>query len=538
MSDREDSGASLPPSISTVLAAVLTRAKGPERASTAVVDTLGEHTYGDLAAASRRIARQILAHLDSGRAPGDRDGDGAEPRIAFRIQPGLGFAATLLGIWRAGGIAVPLCLSHPEPEMDYTIGDADAALLIADATNHEALTGLATTRSLPLLDLPDISAVSDAEPPASEADPDGDRRALILYTSGTTGRPKGVVLRHKNLRAQADMLLAAWAWRPTDRMLNVLPLHHTHGLVNGLLCALAAGATWETLPRFNAEAAWSRLASGEITVFMGVPTVYVRLLAAYDEAPDPTRRPWAEGARGLRLMISGSAALPVPVLERWREVTSHTLLERYGMTEIGMALSNPLDGERRPGMVGTPLPGVEIRRVPEAEEDAPVDVHQTAGPEEPAEVLVRGPAVFSEYWRRPEATQEAFVGRWFRTGDIMVIEDGAYRILGRSSVDILKSGGYKISALEIEAVLRTHPMIRDCAVVGVPDPEWGQRVAAVVELTEGDNDLSLDEFRTWASKRLAPYKVPRVLRVLDGLPRNPLGKVLKPEATAILCKPS
>jgi malonyl-CoA/methylmalonyl-CoA synthetase len=208
------------------------------------------------------------------------------------------------------------------------------------------------------------------------------------------------------------------------------------------------------------------------------------------------------------------------VLEEWRAITGHTLLERYGMTEIGMALSNPLDGERRPGFVGTPLPGVEVRVVDEAGRDVPAGV--------PGELLVRGPGVFREYWRRPAATVEAFTeGGWFRTGDVAACEDGAYRILGRLSVDIIKTGGEKVSALEVEAVLREHPSIADCAVVGLPDPDWGECVAAVVALREAAA-LTLPALREWARVRLSGPKLPRRLLVVPALPRNAMGKVVKP----------
>ena len=216
---------------------------------------------------------------------------------------------------------------------------------------------------------------------------------------------------------------------------------------------------------FDAPRVWQRLASGEITVFTAVPTIYHRLIAAWENATPETQRAWSDGVRRLRLMMSGSAALPVQMLERWREITGHTLLERYGMTEIGMALSNPLAGERRPGFVGSPLPGVEVRLV----DDEGVEVPDGSA----GELEIRGPNVFLEYWRRPEDTAQAFHGDWFRTGDLAVVEGGSYRLLGRLSVDIIKTGGFKVSALEIEEVLRTHPCIAECAVVGVADDGVG-----------------------------------------------------------------
>jgi len=223
-------------------------------------------------------------------------------------------------------------------------------------------------------------------------------------------------------------------------------------------------------------------------------------------------------------MMSGSAALPVALLEQWRAISGHTLLERYGMTELGMALANPLHGVRRPGYVGTPVPGVVVRVV--NERGTPVSEGA------PGELEVRGANVFLEYWRRPEETRAAFRDGWFRTGDTAVLEGGSYRLLGRSNVDIIKTGGFKVSALEIEEELRTHPAIAECAVVGVEDSEYGERICVAVELS-ADTGLTLEELQRWARERLAPYKLPRALSSVAALPRNAMGKVLKPEVAKL-----
>ena len=304
-----------------------------------------------------------------------------------------------------------------------------------------------------------------------------DRLAMIIYTSGTTSRPKGVVSTHGNIQAQVTTLVDAWGWQPTDHILLVLPLHHVHGIINVLTCALWSGARVTVHPEFDAGAVWEAIAGGELTLFMAVPTIYSRLIAAWEAAPPERQTALSVSCRTLRLMVSGSAALPVRVLERWQEISGHVLLERYGMTEIGMALSNPLHGRRRPGSVGAPLPGVAVRLVDEQGREVV--------PGTPGEIEVRGPSVFREYWRRPEATQAAFRDGWFRTGDIAVMEQGSYRILGRSSVDILKTGGYKVSALEVEEAIGEHPAVREVAVVGLPDPEWGERIGAAVVLAPG-----------------------------------------------------
>jgi malonyl-CoA/methylmalonyl-CoA synthetase len=234
-------------------------------------------------------------------------------------------------------------------------------------------------------------------------------------------------------------------------------------------------------------------------------------------------------------MVSGSAALPVSLFEKWQTISGHTLLERYGMTEIGMALSNPLDGERRPGHVGVPLPGVTARLAGESGSKVAAEGlfgEGLSGEGESGEIQIKGPNVFLEYWRRPEATQQAFHDGWFCTGDVAVIKDGYWRILGRSSVDIIKTGGYKVSALEVEEVLRTHPAITECAVVGVEDAEWGERVCAAIILKAGET-LSHAELREWAKERLASYKAPTRILYVDELPRNVMGKVTKPDVKTL-----
>ena len=304
--------------------------------------------------------------------------------------------------------------------------------------------------------------------------------------------------------------------RANDRILLVLPLHHVHGVVNVTLCALWAGAVCEAPGGFEVRATWERLASGDITLFMAVPTIYTRLIAAWDAADATDQQRWSSGAACARLMVSGSAALPVSTLARWQDITGHVLLERYGMTELGMALSNTID-RRVPGKVGEPLPNVAARLVNDEGHDLPDG--QTG------ELLVRGPQVFLEYWRRADETAASFVDEWFRTGDVAVHEPDGYRLLGRSSVDIIKTGGEKVSALEIEEVYRTHPSIADCAVVGVPDDEWGERVYAAVVGDEAT--LTADGLRVWGKERLAAAKVPSRFVFVAELPRNTMGKVTK-----------
>jgi malonyl-CoA/methylmalonyl-CoA synthetase len=473
----------------------------------AILEAQGEHNYHELDRAARAVAANLLA----GRS------DLQEACVVFMVPPGFAYAAIQRGIWLAGGIALPLCLTHPLPELAYVFQDVQPQIAVASPPYYNMLLQLAELHNCRFLQ------TSDALAPAATNLPklSGSRRAMILYTSGTTSKPKGVVLTHANLMAQMQTLLQAWCWRPDDHVLHVLPLHHTHGIINVLGCALSAGATCEFLDKFEAARVWERFSAGKITLFMAVPTMYARLIAEWEKAPGETRTRWSQACAHLRLMVSGSAALPVPVFEKWLQITGHTLLERYGMTEIGMALSNPLHGERRAGTVGMPLPGVAARLVNDTGE-------AIAGEGVPGEIQISGANVFREYWNKPEATRSAFRDGWFCTGDVAVLEEGYYRILGRSSMDIIKTGGYKVSALEIESILLEHEVIKECAVVGVPDEEWGERVCTVAVFCTGAA-LTLDELRAWGKERMAIYKIPSRLCVVDSLPRNAMGKVVKQE---------
>lgn len=469
-------------------------------------------TYGALLRRTEDLAKRLLHRLRRKHLEG--------ARVAILVEPSSAWVVATWATWRAGGCAVPLALAHPEPELEHVLDDSGAELLVASPGLRPRVAGLAERKGLPLLVLGEDADARGVPPTLDTLDDEA--VALLLYTSGTTGRPKGVPLRHRHLRAQVETLVASWEWSTDDVILSVLPLHHVHGIVNVLCCALWSGAEARILPSFDAVGVWESFSGGDVTLFMAVPTLYRRLVEAWRDAPETDRRRWSEGAAGLRLTVSGSAALPETTLAEWEEITGHVLLERYGMTEIGMALSNPLHGRRIPGTVGRPLPGVEARIV------GPSGVEVTQGQE--GELEVRGPGVFDGYWQRPDATREAFTSDgFFRTGDVASSDgSGVYRILGRRSVDILKTGGEKVSALEVESVLRRHPAVADVAVVGLPDAEWGQCVTAAVELREGAS-LDLETLRAWARERLAVYKVPRRLEVLDELPRNALGKVVKPE---------
>ncbi|HXY78583.1 MAG TPA: acyl-CoA synthetase [Candidatus Acidoferrales bacterium] len=512
---------------------------------TAVVDSQGAFSYDDLLHASSQVAAALLAGRDDLRRDDLQRDDLNEERVAFLLTPGFPWVAAQWGIWQAGGVAVPLPLNSTKPELEYFIDDTGASTLVFDAVTAPLLSPIAAARGIralslsydqlrarPSAELPDITNISN------------DRRAMILYTSGTTSRPKGVVTTHANITAQIMCLVEAWEWSADDRIVLCLPLHHVHGIINVVSCALWSGATCQMLARFDPNAVWDQIASGGLSLFMAVPTIYVKLIAAWEKASPERRAALSRACAGLRLMVSGSAALPVSTLQRWREISGHTLLERYGMTEIGMALSNPFRGERVPGSVGRPLPSVEVQLAGENGEGVAAGM--------PGEIEIRGPSVFAEYWGNPDATRAAFRDGWFRTGDTAVVENGVYRILGRTNIDILKTGGHKISTLEIEEALRQHPAIAECAVVGVPDPEWGERVAAAIVLKDAlrgvlqdaqrdvindalnDSDaLDLPSLRAWAKELLAAHKLPSRLLVLDALPRNAMGKVMKPAVAAL-----
>lgn len=477
---------------------------------TAIIAAEGRFTFHQLLEASHRVASHLLDGAD----------DLNESRVAFISPPSFSYVAMQWGIWLAGGVVVPLCVEYPPAELEYVIRDSGASIVAAHPKLESAIRSIVENLGLRLVLTTEALEARPVPLPAI----DRRRRGMILYTSGTTSKPKGVVTTHHNIEAQITSLIQAWGWTADDRIMNVLPLHHIHGIINVLSSSLWAGAQCEMLGGFDLPTVWRRICDGNLTLFMAVPTIYGRLIAAWDNAAPEEKEKFTAGCQKMRLMICGSAALPVTILEKWKTVSGHVLLERFGMTEIGMGLANPLNGRRVPGAVGSPLPGVEARLVDESGQPVPEGT--------PGEIQIRGDTVFLEYWNRPEATRDAFIDGWFRTGDIATRQNGVYRILGRNSVDIIKTGGYKVSALEIEEVLRTHEAIAQCAVVGVADADWGERVAAAVILKPGAS-LDLSTMRSWAKQHLAPYKVPSLLRILEELPCNAMGKVVKPSVSRL-----
>lgn len=486
---------------------------------TAIVEAEKTFSYQQLLDHSASFATQLL----NGRS------DLQEERVAYMVDPGFEYVTVQWAIWRAGGIAVPLCLTHPLPSLQYVLEDTEASIIVVSPAYASLLQAYVAEKNILLIKLGNAAAkdAGDAEQegrPTYDAlsnfslpDVNASRAALILYTSGTTNKPKGVVLTHSNLEAQMENLVQAWEWTENDHTLCVLPLHHVHGIVNVVGCSLYAGATCEFIPSFSAEKIFALLLEGKINVFMAVPTIYYKLITHWEGLAQEEHQLLYDVMKKFRLMVCGSAALPVSTMEKWETISGHVLLERYGMTEIGMALSNPYHGKRKAGHVGIALPNVEVRLVDEKFEDV------AAG--EQGEIQVRGGNVFREYWRRPAETKKEFTeDGWFKTGDVAVVDDGYYRIVGRSSVDIIKSGGYKISALEIEEVLREHESVKDSAVVGIANDEWGELVVAAVEAVEGFDPTAVN---AWIRERMPAYKTPKRYLVVEALPRNAMGKVVK-----------
>jgi malonyl-CoA/methylmalonyl-CoA synthetase len=416
--------------------------------------------------------------------------------MLFSAESSLELVVAHVAALRSGIVVVATNTAYREREVAHIVSDARPKAALVDADDRarwvSAAAGPETVVVGPELALPDGEpAVLDA---AAPEDP-----ALIGYTSGTTGSPKGAVLSHANLLAGSESVALAWRWTAADRLVLALPLFHVHGLCVGLHGTLLAGASAVLLPRFETDAVLDVAGEHRASMFFGVPTMYHRL----------ARSPRVGELARLRLCVSGSAPLPAELHRALAERGGQQVLERYGMTETLMLVSTPYDGERRPGSVGFPLPGVELRLS---------DRHE-------GEIHVRGPNVFAGYWERPQATTESFVDGWFRTGDLGDVDpDGYIRILGRSK-ELIISGGLNIYPREVEEVLLAHPDVAEVAVVGTPSEEWGEVVTAFV--VPAGEDARTESLLAFAAEQLAPFKRPRLVHLVDSLPRNALGKVLK-----------
>ncbi|AUI63347.1 acyl-CoA synthetase [Amycolatopsis sp. BJA-103] len=444
-------------------------------------------TYAEVAAVAGTLARD----LPSGR-------------VAVWATPTVHTSVAVIAALLAGVPAIPLNPKIGERELAHILADSEPVLVLAEP-GADLPAGL---DDLPRRDIP-----LEGTPVDLPAEPDAEAPALIVYTSGTTGPPKGVVLPRRAISTTLDALEDAWEWTGDDVLVHGLPLFHVHGLILGILGPLRRGGSVRHLGRFTTEGVARELATGA-TMMFGVPTMYHRIAGEVGDNPS-----LAEALSGARLLVSGSAALPVHDHQRITAATGQRVIERYGMTETLMNTSVRADGERVPGTVGVPLGGVELRLVDEA--GKPVEEIETVG-----EIQVRGPNLFTEYLNRPDATEAAFDDGWFRTGDMATRDAAGYvKIVGRKATDLIKSGGYKIGAGEIENALMEHPGVAEVAVTGEPDDDLGERIVAWV-VPDGERPTE-SELANHVSRLLSPHKRPRVVRYLEALPRNDMGKVLK-----------
>lgn len=433
------------------------------------------------------------------------------PRVAVWATPTLGTAVGVVAALLAGVPVVPVNPKTGERELTHIVTDSSPALVLAER-------GVELPPILAALERLDTDVPGGSGPAVPlPAEPSPEDPALIVYTSGTTGPPKGVVLPRRAVTATLDALEDAWQWTEADVLVHALPLFHVHGLILGILGPLRRGGSVRHLGRFSTEGVARELSTGA-TMLFGVPTMYHRIAEAL--ADDPAL---AKALTGARLLVSGSAALPVHDHERIAAATGRRVIERYGMTETLMNTSVRADGEPRAGTVGVPLAGVELRLVDEAGAGITAYDGDTVG-----EIQVRGANLFTEYLNRPDATGAAFDDGWFRTGDMAIRDpDGYVRIVGRKATDLIKSGGYKIGAGEIENVLLEHPGVREAAVTGEPDEDLGERIVAWIVPAQADAPPSAEELAAHVGAQLASHKRPRTVRYLDALPRNDMGKIMK-----------
>ncbi|MFD8548063.1 acyl-CoA synthetase [Streptomyces sp. NPDC059649] len=467
--------------------------------------------FGDRALSHRQLASVAGALAE--RIAG-------ETRIAVWATPTLETSVGVVAALLAGVAAVPVNPKIGESELAHIVGDSTPSMVLAGADDE--LPG--PLAALPRIDV-DATEPPEGPGPALPYEPADETPALIVYTSGTTGPPKGVVLPRRALAHTLDALQDAWQWTADDVLVHALPLFHVHGLILGVLGPLRRGGSVHHLGRFSTDAVTREL-SGEGTMLFGVPTMYHRL--AVEAGRDPAL---AKALSRARLLVSGSAALPLTDHERIAAASGRRVIERYGMTETLMNTSVRADGPEATGTVGVPLPGVYVRLVDDAGRAIEGGDGETVG-----EIQVRGPNLFVEYLNRPDATAAAFDGGWFRTGD-MAVRDAAgnYRIVGRRATDLIKSGGYKIGAGEIENALLAHPGVAEAAVTGVPDEDLGERIVAWVVAERGPEagpPPSAEELADHVARQLAPHKRPRTVHFLDALPRNDMGKILKRELHA------
>ncbi len=472
--------------------------RAPGSLTEVLLASLDPNNSGDVGDAVR-IGEVSLSRSDMvGAATSVAERVGGAQRVAVLATPTAATVLAVTGCLIAGVPVVPVPADVGQAERRHILGDSGAQAWLGPVPDQPEGLGHIPVR---------LHARSWHRYP----EPSPDATAMVIYTSGTTGLPKGVQLSRRAIAADLDALAQAWHWSADDVLVHGLPLFHVHGLVLGLLGSLRFGNrlvhTGKPTPAGYAQAC----AEAGGTLFFGVPTVWSRVVA--DHAA-------AEALRPARLLVSGSAPLPVPVFDRLDQLTGHQPVERYGATESLITLSTRVDGERRAGWVGQPLTGVQTRLVDDAREAVPAD-GETIG-----RLEVRGPTLFDGYLNRPDATAEVLdADGWYSTGDVAVVDDGGmHRIVGRESVDLIKSGGYRVGAGEVETVLLGHPDVAEAAVVGLPDEDLGQRIVAFVV---GSGDVNPRALIDFVAEQLSVHKRPREVRIVNELPRNAMGKVLK-----------
>ena len=478
--------------------------------------------YNDLLYHGKTISQQmkdVLNYNENGSYP---------PRINLLVPPSFEYMASTFGIWSNNCISVPLCTTHPVTEMDYYVKDSESSLIIAHSSFEDTAKELSQqNNNLPYLIIDDLSPNNFKQDSNKQIEAENygenvistlnnDKPSIFIYTSGTTSKPKGVVHTHNTIWCNIEMLTNEWFWTKDDSILNVLPMHHIHGLVNITFCALANGAA-VTFDSPNPKKIWENFRNlQDLNVFMAVPTVYAKLIEVFESMTDQEKAECRKACDRFRLMVSGSAALPNSVMNKWKDLSGHWLLERYGMTEILMVISQKYNQDiayRKPGTVGFPMRNVQTKITEENE------------------LYIKSATLFKEYYNKPEKTKEEFTqDGWFKTGDCCIIDDeGYYKIEGRKSIDIIKYGGYKISALDIERVFLENDQLKEVVVIGIPDETYGERIGAIVVLKDGvDKDnVTMDSLRNWAKDKIAKYKLPEMLLIVDEIPKNAMGKVAK-----------
>ncbi|TNV79998.1 hypothetical protein FGO68_gene16782 [Halteria grandinella] len=502
-----------------------------------LIDKLGKHNYKEIYNRSLNLSSKLHTLLSAHPKRGT-EGDPSLKRIITLTDSDSSHALSQYASWGNRAVTIPLSVKATPTEIDYFVNDSQADLIVSQPHYSERISNL----NVPIYYIGKDDLTSKAASSSQFAHNSSEDDCLVVYTSGTTGKPKGCMHKHRSVQAQIETLVDYWGWSASDKILNVLPMHHVHGLINVMNCSLWSGATCELRETFKVQDTWEALLRDRshedaLTLFMAVPTIYYSLIKHYhDQKLDKSLV--HSRLSHFRLMVAGSASLPGPTLEEWQSISGQRLLERYGMTEIGMGISNPLYGSRIQGHMGYALPGVKcaLRDLESGEifwDSETAENKLSSGRE--GELYIKSPCMFDRYINKPEASRETFTeDGWFKTGDCAIVnqideKSGMFKHLGRLSQDIIKKGGYKLSALEIEGTILEHPSVSEIVVVGIPDDKHGQEVAAIIlfhKSTTSQDEL-LKTIQDHCKKVLSSYKIPRVWKVVEEIPKNAIGKVVK-----------